>query len=907
MIKNNSKDELFATLLMLLLVSVIIVPLFVSSVVRAHDPPWAVPTYAYVTVSPTTVGVGQYTLVVMWLDKYPPTAGGLGGDRWRGWTLTVMRPDGTNETIPYEEEVSAIASAFMTYTPDQVGDYQFIFSWPGQTLTTGTGIPDNAGLPYVGDFFEGATSEPAILHVQKDPIVAWAEPPIPTDYWSRPISTANRDWTVIASNWLRGSWQRYNNFQEYGRAPNSAHIVWTKPIINGGISDRYYDAIAMDTTDYENAFPAPIIMMGRVYYNAGTYPNYGYYCVDLRTGEPIWYKNGTDNGLNNPVTYYDNGGGGNLGPWLAQNFPELSFGQLYHYYSVNGEGVKDHLWMTQTNDPQNRWYMLDANTGNWVLTLKNVPSGMSVTDQDGSILLYSYNTNTGRFLAWNTSQSIPPSSPTGTGQQQWEPRTGATIDAVNDTSWTEYGPNPGGSASGWSESDILPRSGYTMNVTGPTGLPSLSRVLQDEARVPQQMFFSDFYNNPSFGSGRDVFRVALVNIDYHVVPFSPFPDKTPTQNNNHGYGVTLVYDKTIQKPRSGNLTFSLGPISYEDKVFTIWSKETRQWWGYSLENGALLWGPTEPQPVFDMYGQGSLYAYGKLYSGYLGGTVFAYDMKTGVQVWNYTASGIGHESPYGDYDVGYGGKYASDGKIFIRSFEHSPSQPMWRGSYLRAVNATTGDEIWKIQNMVLGLAIADGYIVAASEYDDLIYCFGKGPSSIKVETPLTSITAGNQVVIRGTITDQSAGAKQIAKLRGFEIPAISDPDQQAYMEYLYQQQAYPTNATGVPVTLSAIDPNGNLIDIGQTTSDLYGTFGFTWDAPNVPGTYQIIAKFAGSESYYSSQASTYTSISDGTTTPQPTQSDPSMTDTYILGFGIASLMAIIVVGIAILLMLRRRP
>jgi len=188
--------------------------------------------------------------------------------------------------------------------------------------------------------------------------------------------------------------------------------VWTRPIINGGLSDTLYKAVAMDTTDYENAFPGPIIMNGRIYYNAGTYPNYGYYCVDLRTGQQIWYKNGTDNGLNNPVTLYDNGGGGNFGPWLAQNFPQLNFGQLYHNYQANGEGVKDHLWMTQTNDPNNNWYMLDANTGNWVLTLTHVPSGTSVTDQDGSPLLYSYNSATGRFLCWNVSQSIPPPSPT---------------------------------------------------------------------------------------------------------------------------------------------------------------------------------------------------------------------------------------------------------------------------------------------------------------------------------------------------------------------------------------------------------------------------------------------------------------------------------------------------------------
>jgi hypothetical protein len=421
------------------------------------------------------------------------------------------------------------------------------------------------------------------------------------------------------------------------------------------------------------------------------------------------------------------------------------------------------------------------------------------------------------------------------------------------------------------------------------------------------MIFSDFYNNPSFGSGTDTFRIAAVRIDYHVVPMSPQPDKTNTQNNNLGYGVTLLYDKTITKPLGGNLTFSLGPMSWEDKIFTVWSKETRQWWGYNLDDGSLVWGPTASQPSWDMYGQGSLFAYGKLISGYFGGIVHAYDIKTGKQVWNYTASGIGHESPYGNYDVGYGGKYASDGKIFIRSFEHSPSQPMWRGSYLRAINATTGAEIWKIQNMVMGIGIADGYIVTASEYDDLIYCFGKGPSTTTVEAPTIDVTTGHTMVIHGTVTDQSAGAKAQALARGNIVPAIADADQQAYMEYLYEQQAKPTDAKGVPVTLSAIDPNGNVVPIGTTTSDMSGTYGFAWTAPDVPGSYTIIASFAGSESYFSSQAATYAVVSEAAATHEPTPAPASMTDTYVLGIGAAAIIAIIVIGLILILMLRKRP
>ena len=49
------------------------------------------------------------------------------------------------------------------------------------------------------------------------------------------------------------------------------------------------------------------------------------------------------------------------------------------------------------------------------------------------------------------------------------------------------------------------------------------------------------------------------------------------------------------------------------------------------------------------------------------------------------------------------------------------------------------------------------------------------------------------------------------------------------------QQAKPTNAKGVEVTLSAIDPNGNLVPIGTTTSDMNGNYAISF-TPEVPGT-----------------------------------------------------------------------
>jgi hypothetical protein len=806
----------------------------------------------------------------MWLDKYPPTAGGSGGDRWRGYTLTITKPDGTTQEIPITGETSAIASAFTTFTPDQVGDYTIVFSWPGQTLTNGTGVPNIRGTEFVGDYFMPATSDPAILHVQQAPVDEWQEPPVTTNYWTRPIITANREWAQLASNWLGGSWFRYSKFQESGQAPDSAHILWSKPVVAGGIADERYGAIKYDPNNYQSYFvPNPIVLDGVIYLaSAGVTPKYGYTAIDLKTGQELWHKNGTDNGLDNNVIDVIYQGLGGAGVYTGETFPSLSFGQLYNYAEINGAGISPYLWMTQGST----WYMLDANTGNWILTLTNVPGGTSVTDQDGNLLRYSYNSRTGQFLCWNSSQSIGPPAPIGTGQAQWKPPVGAVINAVNDTRWQQYG-----LYQDMDINDIGPRSGYTMNVTGPSDLPPLNKVLQDDSYIPKQMFMVGAGFGGTLGSGvpifggsnEQTFDAAVVNIDDHVSPYSPLPDKTYSQNNNLGFGVTLLWQKTFTFPLGGNKTFSLGPISYEDQVFTVWCKETRQWWGYSLTDGSLLWGPTDSQGAWDMYGSGSAYAYGTLFSGGYAGVLNAYNITTGQLMWNYTLSQIGHESPYGNYQCTIGA--IADGKVFVYSMEHSPSQPMWRGSYIRAVNATDGSEIWKNLQFVSGfsggegiLEVADGCVIAGSDYDNTLYVYGKGPSATTVSAPETLIPLGTGVLIKGTVTDQSPGAPG--------TPAISDADQEAWMEYMYQQQAMPTDITGVPVHLTAIDPNGNYQEIGTVTSDMSGLYSTIWNPP-VEGKYTVIATFEGSAAYGSSSARTAFGV--GPATPQAVITTPT--------------------------------
>jgi hypothetical protein len=134
---------------------------------------------------------------------------------------------------------------------------------------------------------------------------------------------------------------------------------------------------------------------------------------------------------------------------------------------------------------------------------------------------------------------------------------------------------------------------------------------------------------------------------------------------------------------------------------------------------------------------------------------------------------------------------------------------------------------------------------------------------------MTSVPLGDSVVIRGTVTDQCAGAKQLVEEGKFSsVPAISDEDQSAWMEYVYQQQAKPKDAEGVEVVITTLDPNGNTYELGRTTSDINGAFGCVVEPP-VPGKYQIIATFEGSASYYRSSASTYINVEEAPSPAQP--------------------------------------
>ena len=129
------------------------------------------------------------------------------------------------------------------------------------------------------------------------------------------------------------------------------------------------------------------------------------------------------------------------------------------------------------------------------------------------------------------------------------------------------------------------------------------------------------------------------------------------------------------------------------------------------------------------------------------------------------------------------------------------------------MNCTTGKLVWSIDAFdVDGRPVtAYGIMTLINAYDNQIYAYGMGPSATTVSAPSVGVTTATPVTITGTVMDISAGSQQEAVAANFPhgLPCVSDASMSQFMEDVYMQQPMPTNTTGVPVTLTVIDPNHN--------------------------------------------------------------------------------------------------
>ena len=172
---------------------------------------------------------------------------------------------------------------------------------------------------------------------------------------------------------------------------------------------------------------------------------------------------------------------------------------------------------------------------------------------------------------------------------------------------------------------------------------------------------------------------------------------------------------------------TLHAVDPEDGVFCFYERVTERRWGYDLQTGQLLWGPTEPEAQFNYYGMSSNIYQGKLLSYGYAGVLIAYNITTGTILWNWSAPSYGlGETFYPNTPLSLG--CIVDGKAYMYTTEHSPSVPLRRDAHIWCIDLTTGKLLWADACWSNGIAAADGYLVSLNLFDNQIYCYGKGPA-----------------------------------------------------------------------------------------------------------------------------------------------------------------------------------
>jgi len=793
-----------------------------------------VETRLFISAVPNPIGVGQTLNIQWWLAIPHPIA----GMTWDNVKMTIESPDGHVQT--FDNLVSDVnGGAYISYTPDTVGKYKVQTIFPGQWVNrTGSNGYTRWYVPLESKVLE--------VTVQEQQISVTPELPLPTEYWTRPINSENREWYLIAGNWLMGkgdkdavAFEGSGNANPYSTAPNTGHIMWTKPLLPGGIAggqigygQAYYGGL-----NYEPMFRPPIIMNGVLYYETPEPPRYSQYAVDVRTGETLWYQN------------YSYGSGYN----------SLRLGQVLDFDSMNQHGSFAYLWFTEGST----WHMHDAFTGNYITSVNSVPSGYIQMGPKGEILIYTVNNAQGYVQLWNSSQ-IPDfyisSNSLSDPYNEWRPErnTGRIINGTGGIQWR-------------------------MTVPTVTGGGNSIQWLDEKLGV--------FITTQSRQGTED-----------------PWPTFIHTAYSTENGQLLWTQNRT----NIGDMKYPVYIKTYSG-VYTLPYREEKQWIGWDMETGKELWRVDGPEDDWGIFDVGGGFVGDIFYTAGFAGVVSGYNINTGAKVWEFYSGSSGFDTTYGTWGF-YGASIIADGKIFIAHNEHSPDQPLWRGMKMWAINATTGEGIWNISGAYQGGrnamgALADGLLVTHNAMDNQIYAFGKGPSATTIAASPKVAIQGSSVLIEGTVLDIAAGTQQNEQAARFPngVPAVSDESMTPWMEYVYMQRPLPMDVTGVDVSISVIDANGNYRNIGTTTSDSSGAYSLLW-TPDIPGKYKVTATFAGSESYWPSSSQTAFGIDaspDATTAP--TDAPATMADQYFIPAMAGLFIAVIISILLSVLVLRKRP
>lgn len=873
--KNKMKTKILSITILFLLTTSTIVS--ITPAIAEDTTDSSLKTYAYVGATPNPIGVGQEVLIRLGITDQ------LAANQysWTGLTVIITDPDKTNTTLgPFSTDSTGGTST--AFTPQKAGNYTLQSFFPEQknpadVNSNGLVIPE-------GTTMLASSSAEVTLTVQEEPISGPTYQPLPTEYWTRPINNQYQTWQTIGGNWLLASntANTYNRIA-YGNdfAPQSAHLLWSKPLTVGGLVGGA-NGVTNETTEnrvtigdaYQGKFLKSVIMLGNLYYDnyASTSKLHQYTAVNLHTGEELWTKT-----LLNNLT--------------------LTQGQLMQWNSINVVGTYPYLWATGNAEtktllglPANAGTTrcaFDPYTGEFIYAIYDIPSGKSKIGQNGEILVYTVNQAQGYMTLWN-STNIPDlwggKEIGGSNIEQWRPE--AKI--VNSTGISGLIP---------ADNDITPTgyAGYEWNTTISKDLPGTVISVLDNRII----------GGTASSQGVSLWAISI--------------EQSKLGN--------LLFNKTWNSPsdwKEGNVTVAWQATSdnAKDGIVVFGEKETMQDYAFSVETGDYLWN-SESHNYLDFYTMGlsgasarsvnQIYD-GKFYTAGYAGILYCYDALTGEPLWEYTAI---NENALGSTFAQWPlyPMFIANGMIYVLHTEHSGyelSLPV--DSPMICLNATTSDVVWRADGLIRGThwggypIIGDSIIAAFNTYDLQVYAIGKGPSAVTVDAPMSGVSFGSSVTIRGTVLDVSPGTTQTEVQLRFPngVAAVSDGNMTDWMKYVYQQTSRPLNMQGVPVTISVVDSNDNYRTIGTTVSDQDGFFSFSW-LPDIEGQYTLYASFEGSNSYYSSHAVSSFTVDPAapTPTPQPTQ-PPSTADIYFVPATASILAAIIAVGAIIAVLTTRK-
>lgn len=800
-------------------------------------------TKAYLSFRPNPVGLNQPFLINMWITPAPSA-----NRFYPDYKLTITKPDGTQDIITMDSYV-ADGTAWLEYIADQLGEWKLKWEFPGVYFPAGRYFEGEVINATTGGsvynqavYCSPASTKEQTLIVQEGMVWSWPEAPLPTDYWTRPVNEENREWWPILGNY-----------------------PWFGP--GGGLK---WDELYPDTNPYANsayAFipwaqgPNSAHIVWKREYNLG-----GLLGGDLEAASSVYWSNW----YNRPTIILAGKG------YQSVTKPSTTgpSGQAYwQCYDIRtGEIFWERPLYTGESEPTLIEYGITSLAVPGVQPKPDTPYIMSISNG----YLRKYDPVQGYMLL---NVSIAPMTGSGgtyymngyvLGIQDLGSSAGA--ERYRLINWTTFG----------------------------TATSFASRIVSNTTYARSSLPSSGL-TDWNVGAGATISGVSAGGI-YVGQRIESFDLKTGTR----------LWNMTIDEPQ-----YSGAANTADHGKLAILSAKG-YYVAYDLKTGSLAWKTESLDYPWDEPGWGSysvISAYGKLYWVAQTG-IYAIDWDTGNIDWKYEiATPFPYETEYTSsngttvYPFHAPGLCA-DGKLYIYACEHSPETPFYRGLPTLCINATSGELIWKIGMSGAGqhtrsasqIRVADGYMTLGTR-DGWMYVFGKGKSETTVTAPQTPIAIGQSVILTGTVLDQSPAQPG--------APCVSKDSMSLLMENLHLQQPIGgifgnETITGVPVSLDAVDPNGNNVHIGIVNSEGYsGTFGYTWE-PEIPGQYTVTATFMGDDSYGSSFATTYVSVSEAPSeTPTATQTPLTMPPFEV--YTISAVIAIIAAIAVAVLLLRKRP